>query len=765
MSAGVRGEESNIQSTTAFAEDAATKDVLFLPSADIPSALVSAYKSEGVEDVISVLRKPCLIYNGVFAASDTGRITNFPPLGQLIGITKNARRLSGSQYIRADVVVELKVNAVRFQAGRYILGYLPYGGASPAVGGNNACDAWTHAHMANLVTITQLPHVEIDLATETSVKLRIPYQSVWNFYSTLDNDFDEIGLVFVVPYVALIPGSSDSTCQISVYSYMENITISGNVISQSGRISKEVIAASHGVISGVAEKVSRTASIFGSIPLLAPVCSTVSWVAGLVASAAKVWGFSKPHSAELASLHTRKAITNMANADGSFTGHSLGMSTTNEVAVHSGVSRTNVDEMSIDFIKKVPAYCSTTAWPTTSTTGTLLLTLYQSPNANNVAYGHGITVQPVSFLSQLFNQWKGSFVYRFKFVKTEFHSGRLVIAHLPVDATVVSPPSLTLAQTDNLYREIVDIRDTNEFDFKVPYVNNCPWAETVDVPGFIYVFVLNELVAPSVVSNSVPMIVEFLGGDDLEFSVPITSLTNYDVYFPYSSQSGTIAKIPPPVGDVTLNVDVEKYTTGEVCKSLRQFLKRLSVLVNDGTLISNRRIQHDCWTGAFQPTSLSTNVVREQYVQTDFFSLFSGIYAISSGSVRLYTHAQGAAGQHYIYLDPQVNNGQYISNTGYSNGVVNTKPHVFVDANIEGFGSVEIPQYTKTYGRNSISHLVSTTANLTPVGTSTSGGAATATVISLSGSTQTVNVWRSGGDDANFCVWAGIPALINSGNN
>ena len=82
-------------------------------------------------------------------------------------------------------------------------------------------------------------------------------------------------------------------------------------------------------------------------------------------------------------------------------------------------------------------------------------------------------------------------------------------------------------QTSYLLREIVDIRDTSEFRFVVPYVSTAQYLKMSDVDGSggdemgrLSIHILNELVAPSTVAGSIEILCEVSGGPDFELACP-----------------------------------------------------------------------------------------------------------------------------------------------------------------------------------------------------------------------------------------------------
>lgn len=159
----------------------------------------------------------------------------------------------------------------------------------------------------------------------------------------------------------------------------------------------------------------------------------------------------------------------------------------------------------------------------------------------------------MGYVANSFGYWRGSIVYTFKFVKTQYHSGRLRIGFIPFyfnkDISVGEPDMSKVQQI------IVDLRTSTEVSFTVPYISTRPWMYCVRpesewlgknnefmynaVTGIVRVEILNQLVAANNVYSGVDVIVEVHGGPDLTFAAP-----NAPSYVPWA---GNFAVAEPKV--------------------------------------------------------------------------------------------------------------------------------------------------------------------------------------------------------------------------
>jgi hypothetical protein len=126
-----------------------------------------------------------------------------------------------------------------------------------------------------------------------------------------------------------------------------------------------------------------------------------------------------------------------------------------------------------------------------------------------------------------FMYWSGAITFRFEFVKTNFHSGRLYIGWVP-NISEVEPLALTLETAQAFPGTVVDLQESKEHTMCVPYNATTPFKFTSTDPtnqsqhyidytpdinpfpttarncnGAIFVMVLNRLVAAGPVADSI----------------------------------------------------------------------------------------------------------------------------------------------------------------------------------------------------------------------------------------------------------------------
>jgi hypothetical protein len=584
----------------------------------LPSLLARSAGDSTDPTIKFYLGKPTKVVTGNLSTTDVAG--TFPNYGVFDALKTNPlyyNKLVGSFAFRADTVVTLQVNANRFQAGRYILAYLPTGGAYTA---DTAWADYIRMKKFSAVQITQLLHTELDLATDTQVQLRIPYTCFANStpVATSAGSFQIMnpGIFFLYPYMALLAGSSASTASYVMWVHYENITVMGNMAPQmgfndpgrgsSGAIlnkGKEAIGLEvlkPGPVETIANKIRGVADAVSTVPVLSAFAGPVSWLSDIFGGVCSVFGWSKPIQIEPVNLVKYEMFHSVGNCDTKDPVTSLSLIENNHIDVLPGFAGTNNDELSINYLKSIYAYYDVYDWTDTQTAGDLIFQLDLAPTkfhrTDTDSATKILSPTPICWLSTYFSQYRGGLKFRFKFVKTEFHSGRLIFGFFPFDPMLtLSPAGITYANLDYVQKTVVDIRDSNTFELEVPYVSTTPYkplgtpeAGTSEMPfgysspfGTLACWVLSDLVAPEGVTSEVKILTEVAGASDLEFACP-----RDNVFAPIIPLNVALA---PQMGDFDGNTNLGEVgqtaskpmeyqdaacCVGEGIVSMRQLLKR-----------------------------------------------------------------------------------------------------------------------------------------------------------------------------------------------
>lgn len=630
-------------------------------------------------------------------------------------------KLLGFFGIRMDMRFRLVANANKFQQGRYIIGWTPTG--SPAINTSNLkALKFVQAHNATLMQRTTVHHAELDLATQSVAELLVPYSSNRAYYplSCLSDGIDHYGLGYlsIYPYSPLLAPTGSTTCGYTLYVSFENVSFYGAASPQGmgkkkhhqGLSAREVSNKQNGPISGIAGAISRGFNEFSSIPMIGEFATGVSWISDRIASTASIFGFSKPTAGDcVPKMHIVNAPSH-STVDGDSNSRALSYLNQPGVVPIKGLAGTEYDEMDFSFIKSRYAWFRTFTWTTSSVSGATLSTFLNFPGLgdNIVSFqnfnNHNYT--PVAFLARNFELWRGSLKFRFKIVKTEFHSGRLQFAFYPgsTGATLIGSESY-------VNRVIIDIREHSEVELTIPYMALNPWSLASENTGSLIITVVDELVAPASVAAQVSVLCEMCGGDDFEVAVPVQFTATPTVLVPQGMDKVSVAEniYSATIGNAKVDMDAHIMTSiaiGDKVSSARALLKRFEPWMRSPTSTTvyngNVRIVQD----VVHYHIADDLAVLARGILADKLSLWASCYLYMSGGIRIrdvlnFGMIANDKSMHSSVVGMLTGTGSANGSMFSSTGVLFKESHmVLQDCYNNNEVTFEIPQYTATFARN-----------------------------------------------------------------
>lgn len=379
-----------------------------------------------------------------------------------------------------------------------------------------------------------------------------------------------------------------------------------------------------------------------------------------------------------------------------------------------------------------------------------------------------INFTPFGYISRWFSYWRADIIVRLKFVRTQFHSGRLLFFYQPF-VTPSATNAATVADSSYLLRTIIDIRDCNEIEIKIPFVYNRAWADcdgAMNSIGLYQLSVLDPLAAPSNVSSTVNVLIE-VRAENVSFAGPRNC--NYAPVVPSAFQSGCalLTNVVGGSNETPVDYAVQDLTQGEVIQSFRQLIKRYQLLSTNlvGSTTANMVIppflsSYAISTGLAILPSISSSITTR-----DLYSALAMFYANSSGGVRLLYCFAGATGNtscvswlDHVSYDSGALNAIYNYTTEAE--AVTVQNHSSLGMNIQSPSSpisVTIPQNTSRLSRINANNFISPTQTL-----NYSDGADSAQLsIRLMGASTQFYVYRSGADDCSFGNFCSLPPMYS----
>ena len=455
--------------------------------------------------------------------------------------------------------------------------------------------------------------------------------------------------------------------------------------------------------------------------MLSTVAAPVSWFTDILASAAHVFGWSSPLDLSEVTRAVQTIVPFSNNVDMPDGSMPLSLFARNKIEVLPGLGGTDIDEMSIDYVKTIPAYFATFNLSTADSYGAPVFatnagySIYETSITDN---GRALLIKtPLSYLAQFFQYARGGIIYRFKICSTEFHSGRYAIAFTPYENNSTAAV-VNFGGTDYVHREIIDLRMGCEFTFHVPYTSVSPYRNLTnnldEQFGNISVYAINPLKAPATVAQTVAVLVEVCGAPDVEFAGLRSS--NFTLSAPSAPQSNINfirSRNEITNGDIGNSHIVDdkmlsaRHCIGEKLLSLNSLLKHTDriIPITQGTTALSARID---------PFAISTEAYigatqSDSPYKSDLYSMITSMYAMSRGSVRLRVFNNGPTTANTVERNravvTYVNDVNNVSPIAESiSALTPTRWSLAVVQNQVYRGCVEVqtPPYHHTYARTNV---------------------------------------------------------------
>lgn len=543
--------------------------------------------SDSVAGLASFLSRPVRIQNYTWPQGGGYSPAFISPWQLYFNTAQIKNKLQNYGKIKCKLHLKFLVNGSPFHYGALRACYFPM-----------ADVRGTYVSTADLVPFSQVPGVWLEPAVMDSAELVVPFLWQHNWLEITSNaQFLSAGVLQMIEYADLRSANgATSAVTVSVYAWAEDVTVMGpttigalqsrEALSPIGMVQSDEYV-KEGTVSGPATAVANVASRLTDVPIIGPFAKATEMGANMVSGVARLFGYSNPPMINDVDPMQNKSFHAFANSETRMPIDKLCLDPKNEVTVSSSVA--GVDEKDPLVFKELlthDSFIEATDWTTALAVDSLLWSAIVNPHYANSAGGFR-TMPPITYFSPNFRFWRGSIVYRFKFVKTKFHRGRVLISYDPNgDLTGTADTETTT------FSKVVDLEHEDEVEFVVPYKATSPLLEVVPfqtypatwsasaTPSYTYdskyyngtisMRVQTVLSAPT--TTSTLTILAFVkAGEDFMFAGPQQLSTAYSTRDPAGViQSSEVITQDP----IDLDVHVGLITTGEVISSMRPILHR-----------------------------------------------------------------------------------------------------------------------------------------------------------------------------------------------
>lgn len=552
-------------------------------------------------------------------------------------------RISNYKLMRAKLHLKFTINGNAFHYGRVIASYNPL----PADDGMTIDRAFLDA---DLVGASQRPHVYLDPTNSQGGEMKLPFFIYWNVLDIVNMDWRRMGEVVLHSMQSLkhANGATDNVT-VNVFAWAEDVKFAIPTNFEPGAISPQADEYSNRPVSRIAGAVANAASYFTEIPVIGPFARATEIGAKATGAIATLFGYSSPIQLE-SNTYRPLNISNIATTNMLNQSNKLSVDCKQELTLDPRtVGLDSVDELTIKYISQRESWMANFPWALGVPQETLLWNHVVDPCVH-YRQGNELHMPAVCFAAVPFKYWRGTLKYRFQFVCSKYHKGRVKIVYDPTGT-----PSSGTAEYNTAYTTIVDISDNTDFEISVGWGQRTTYREhfqpgivaqgsmwsttpvTLTTPsnnignGTLSVYVVNELTVPnSTVNNDIEVNVFISAGDDFEVAVPDAfpmenlRFTSSDALTapqafqdivqssiePHAGESEQIAEESRPSNVPTVNTlasvipktdETNLVHFGESIHSFRQMLKRYCrhSYVAGSVLSSNTLARLEVWRKAF----------------------------------------------------------------------------------------------------------------------------------------------------------------------
>jgi len=566
-----------------------TKEVLADEETEAPSMyLESQLEAEGFADksfqMSEMLQRPQIltatpiIWSSTNAVADIVATISFPDTLSIAPFF--SQKMANFAAIHAEMEIEIKINPTPFQQGALAVILHPAGYLTDRI------EAWTY-----------FPHELINMPLNNSATVSIPYFAETEAYNK-DDAVWEISLMVISP---LRSAATPFSLEVNAFGRFVNPQLmipvaQANVKKRSKNTElKDQETGMVTKLTGIAADVLETSgTALSMIPVVGQFIPPLTWAARATNKIAAYFGWCKPPNMEICTLMAPIPAARMCHAEGVDNGIPLTLAPDNTTNTNNNY--TEVDEMDLSYLLERK-----------------FISTVESYSVGSDFRVYSLDMIPVNTPTNILNIFKHRRwmrVFEFHFVKTNFHTGRLLIQY-DYNNTINNTVDARVAMS-TVYSKIVDLSKQDRFTFTVPWMDINPFAD--QSPGRIVVSTFNDIVAAETVSQTLD-IITYTSYRDVQVGFPTT--TNF---FPQAQGDccGNSAPIPTdPLIPYSPQSMVE-HTMGETVSSLRLLAKRFTF----------ERIE----------TLSASSYVLPRAIDNSMFALINKCYYGRAGGVRYKFH-------------------------------------------------------------------------------------------------------------------------------
>lgn len=549
-------------------------------------------------DLNRYLNRPVLVKTINWEESD-GIEENIYPWYLYFNHTSIRKRIDNYAFLKCKLNIRVVVTASPFYYGACQVSYRPYAdeGVCPTY------SSFRHRYLSN----SQRPSFNIYPQQSMGGDMQLPFMFHKEYANvTTATDLNLLGQLTIISLTTLMNANSVSgeAATIQIFAWAEDVELSGPTINLALQSRDEYT----GIISKPASSLAYWSGQLASLPIIGKFATATSLASGSVAAIASLFGYTNVPNIEKQAAFKPTSTPLLATTDIGVAVEKLTLDSKNELTIdNTAYSCGDEDPLLINSMCKRESYLTQFSWTAATPPQTLLWNSRVTPNmyaSTTIEYGADdavgtvVSMTPMCMVANLFQYWRGDIKFRFVFLCSQYHRGKVRVVWDPT-ATIGADPSVVTGYTE-VFNKVIDLSIEQDVSITVPYNQATAFLRTSDsilpessiydsgyvVPatdnnGILSVVILNRQTSP-IASADIKVLV-YVSAPDIDFETP-KSLTRYFSPYPLQSKDSDLSNpssnnLFETSGDSShLNL----VYMGEKVMSLRQIMRRANFIMNLG---------------------------------------------------------------------------------------------------------------------------------------------------------------------------------------
>ncbi len=569
-----------------------------LAASDAPSIVDESFR-DGYSvnaELASFLSRPVLTRTYTWTEGST-ILQTFNPWVDYFNNPIITRKLQNYAFLNCNLKVRILINASPFYYGYAFACYGPMT-SGPAFDPGYIFNSYNTAGAFMALSCRQ--RIDIYPSKNQGGEMTLPFIFPLNWLRIGKlSDFEAMGGIAIVSTDPLFNANSvvGSNVTIQVFVWAEDVMVSGPTSElplQTDEYRKV------GKISSVATKIADVSGMAAGAlpPLLKPYALATQIGATSLASIASLFGYTNVPVVDDVTGFKNLPFHGLASSEISTPQEKLTIDPKNELTIDNRLAGgKGDDELSIQYLCSKKNVFSLVNWTSTDAAGTIINTINVSPSLSCSAAGAYTKSSaqpcyhpPMTLVAKNFRYWRGTMVYRFKFVCSQYHRGRIGIIWDPAHVTTTD-----YNYTTN-YSRVVDLAEESEIIIKVPFMQPTSYLKvgfnpvSANIPigtattatfneevhnGKIILKVLTNQTSP-VASADVLVYVE-TSMEDADFAGPTDpQIDNYGSYLQIQTDEKQIIVQESNIAGIDIKPPQHLHSVymGEKIGSMRQLMRR-----------------------------------------------------------------------------------------------------------------------------------------------------------------------------------------------